>query len=204
MRITLYNLLLIVIYFLASCSESNTHISKLDGDSIVLAFGDSLTFGIGSPKHHDYPSLLSDIINISVINKGVPGELSKQGLERLPTLLDKYQPDLVILIHGGNDLLRKLPQSDLKNNLLEMVYAIKSRAIDVVILGVPTPNLLLKSANIYEEVAYETNIPINIKLLPDILSDRSLKSDIVHPNSKGYLVLAEGVANFLDDNGAIY
>jgi len=62
---------------------------------------------------------------------------------------------------------------------------------------------LLKSAKVYEEVASEGKIPVNIKLLAKILGNASLKSDLAHPNALGYLRLAEGIAVFLQDKGAL-
>lgn len=73
----------------------------------VLAFGDSITHGYGVGKNDNYPSQLSKLLNASVINSGVSGEISKEGLRRLPGVLEKYKPNILILCHGGNDILRK-------------------------------------------------------------------------------------------------
>lgn len=195
--------LLVVILLASSCSDTTSKLTPLQSSSTILAFGDSLTYGTGAPKGYDYPSLLSELINIKVINKGIPSEVSSQGSKRLPDVLDKFHPDLLILIHGGNDLLRKLSQSELKLNLLNMISESQQRNIDVILLGVPEPGLLLKSANVYSEVATETNVPIDLKLLKNILGNKSLKSDLAHPNAKGYRVLAEGISQFLEKNGAL-
>ena len=194
---------LLVILLASSCSDTTQKLTPLKFNSTILAFGDSLTYGTGAPKGHDYPSLLSEIININVINKGIPGELSSQGSKRLPDVLDKFHPDLLILIHGGNDLLRKLSQSELKHNLLNMISESQQRNIEVILLGVPEPGLLLKSADVYSEVATETNVPIDLKLLKNILGNKSLKSDLAHPNAQGYQVLAKGISQFLEKNGAL-
>ncbi len=185
-----------------SCSEPHNKLNFLPISATILAFGDSLTYGTGANNGEDYPTLLAKLTNFNIINAGVPGEVSSNGLKRLPTLLDKHVPELVILIHGGNDILRKLPRLEQKSNLLAMIELIQSRNIQIIMLGVPEPGIFLKSADIYEQLANETNIPVELSLLPKILGDNSLKSDIAHPNAQGYKILAEGIYNFLKDKGA--
>jgi lysophospholipase L1-like esterase len=198
-------MLLIVLlgFTLYSCNDSSNSLSPLSSDATILAFGDSLTHGTGANKGEDYPTLLTKLTNINVINAGVPGEVSSKGLERLPALLDEHNPDLLILIHGGNDILRKLSRNEQKNNLSAMIVLAKTRNIPVVMLGVPEPGIFIKSAEIYEQLANETNIPIELSLLSDILDDNSLKSDIAHPNAQGYQRMATGIFIFLKDNGAL-
>ena len=193
-------LILILCCFNSSCSDSTDYSKTLASDATILAFGDSLTYGTGADKGEDYPSVLASLTEFNMINEGVPGEISSKGLQRLPTLLDKYQPDLVILIHGGNDILKKLPRTELKNNLLAMFNEASTRNIPVVSFGVPEPGIFLKSAETYQQLKEETDVPIELSLLPDIIGDTSLKSDIAHPNAKGYRKMAEGILEFLQDN----
>ncbi|MEJ2116062.1 MAG: GDSL-type esterase/lipase family protein [Gammaproteobacteria bacterium] len=195
-----YRLLLIsfLISFAAySCSEPPNKLNFLSISTTILAIGDSLTYGTGANKGEDYPALLAKLTNINIINAGVPGEVSSKGLKRLPALLDKHVPELVIPIHSGNDILRKLPRHELKNNLSAMIELAKSRNIQIIMLGVPEPGIFLKSADIYEQVANENNIPVELSLLPKIFGNNSLKSDIAHFNAQGYKILAEGIYEFL-------
>ena len=187
---------------LFACSEEHKLI-PLTTNTPILAFGDSLTYGTGANDGQDYPSQLSKLINIPVINAGIAGEVSKDGLARLPRLLDEYQPQLLILIHGGNDILRKLSHDDLKSNLLGMIQHAQDRNIQTVILGVPEPGIFISSADIYEEIAKQKSIPTELSLLANIIGDTSLKSDAVHPNAKGYQTMAEGILKFLQKYGAI-
>ena len=191
--------ILVVLFFysiLIACSDSSQTII-LSNDAKILAFGDSLTYGTGAKKGEDYPSVLASLTGLNIINAGVPGEISSKGLQRLPELLDQHQPDLLILIHGGNDILRKLPRNELKSNLLAMFDEADERNIPVISLGVPEPGLFLKSADTYQQLANERDLPIELKLLPDIIGDTSLKADIAHPNAKGYRKLAEGITEIL-------
>jgi acyl-CoA thioesterase-1 len=199
-----YFCIFLLALFLLSCS-SPPIISSLSKDAVVLAFGNSLTFGNGAERpENTYPAVLSRLIDRQVINAGNPGEITARGLERLPGILDKYSPSLLILCHGGNDLMRKLGEEQAAENLRAMVRLAKERGIDVVLLGVPRFKLTsMSAAGFYEDVAEEFNIPYDNDILFDIISNGSLKSDYIHPNVKGYRMMAEAVAALLLENGAI-
>lgn len=193
-----------VFLLLSACNKSDPVFEKLPEDAVILAFGDSLTYGTGASKTADYPAVLSDLSSREVINEGIPGELSRDGLIRLPSLLDQYQPELLILIHGGNDLLRKIPQQQTRDNLKQMINEAYQRNIKVVMLGVPKFNLfLLSSAEFYQQLAEELKAPIDLEILPQILSNNQLKSDTIHPNEKGYRLMAESIFNLLVNTGAL-
>ncbi len=196
-------LLFVAIFTTFSCSDTSTKLSPLSVDAKILAFGDSLTYGTGAGNEQDYPTLLAKMTNLTIINEGIPGEISNKGLERLPALLEIHHPDLLILIHGGNDILRKRSRNELKQNILNMIVESQQRNIEVVLLGVPEPGIFLKSAKVYEELADETKIPAELKLLANILGDRSLKSDAAHQNAEGYQALDQGIFKFLKDHGAL-
>ena len=193
-----------ILFFCISCNKSEPMLNKLPEDALILAFGDSLTYGTGATKDHDYPYILSELTGREVINAGVPGEISSEGRQRLPELLDEYEPDLLILIHGGNDFLRKIPADQLRENLKAMLAEAKQRNIPVVLIGVPELGLiLLHSAEIYSEIAEAEHVPVDLEVLPDILSSNALKSDMVHPNDQGYQQLAQSIANLLKQQGAL-
>lgn len=187
-----------------ACGKTEPMLSKLPEDAVVLAFGDSLTYGTGATKDHDYPNVLAELTGLEVINSGVPGEISAEGRERLPELLDEYEPDLLILIHGGNDFLRKIPNEQTRDNLKTMIAEAKQRNISVVLVGVPEFGLiLLHSAQMYAEIAEAERIPSELEIVPDILASNALKSDPVHPNDQGYRQLAEKIADLLKEQGAL-
>lgn len=191
-----------IIVFLAGCREGNRY-NILRPNDVVLAFGNSLTHGTGAAAHESYPARLEDLIRRKVINAGVPGEVTAEGLRRLPVALDEHEPDLLILCHGGNDMLRRHDQAQTIANLKAMIEEAQSRKIPVVILAVPQLGLLVDSAPFYSDIAKEYNVPIENDIISDILSDRGLKSDTIHPNAAGYSKMAEGVAVLLKESGAI-
>ncbi len=198
-------ILLILVYILiTACDRPTPVFEKLSPEAVILAFGDSITYGKGATEDASYPSILSKFSFHKVVNAGVSGEVTQTGVSRLPSLLDKHQPELLVLIHGGNDMIRKIPAQQIANNLKQMINEAKQRNIKVVMLGVPKPRLfLLDSAEIYLQVAEELNIPIDLETLPKILSDDAFKSDAIHPNQKGYRILAESIFNLLVNTGAL-
>jgi acyl-CoA thioesterase-1 len=188
--------------FLMACS-SGAKLPRLASDAVILAFGDSLTFGTGASHTENYPAILERLVGWRVVNSGVPGEVTSQGLSRLPEVLDREKPALMILCHGGNDLLRRLNQQQTTSNLRAMIRLARGRGIAVVIIAVPSPGLSLSPPQFYREIATEMKIPFEEEALTTVLSDGSLKSDYIHPNAAGYRKLAELIAALLKKNGAV-
>lgn len=176
----------------------NQHASKVikpfPKEGVILAFGDSLTYGYGAPADQSYPFLLERSIGRKVINAGIPGELSSQGLKRLPSLLEHYHPALLLLCHGGNDILQNQDSERLQSNLRDMIAIAQSQNVDVMLIGVPEFSIaFLTSHPLYKEVAKEYNLPIENEILGNVLSDSHNKSDQVHPNAQGYAIMAKAI-----------
>ena len=195
-------LLACLLIVLAAC-DSGERLPRLDSEAIILSFGDSLTRGRGARDEESYPAVLAQLSGRRVINAGVSGELSGEGLSRLPGLLERHQPALLILCHGGNDILRKMDLASMGTNLRRMIDLATSRGIPVVLLGVPRPGIFLSTAEIYDEIAEATGVVYIDDLMADVLGDSSLKSDTVHPNKDGYRRIAEAIHEVLVEHGAI-
>ena len=118
-------------------------------------------------------------------------------------MLDEVKPKLLILCHGGNNMLRKLSLEQTASNIRSMVSMARSRGIEVVLLGVPQPGLLLSTADYYDRLAKDMKLAYEGKAIARILSDSSLKADAIHPNAEGYQRLADVVAEVLKKSGAI-
>ncbi len=177
---------------------SAASIAPLASHSLILAFGDSITYGTGAAAGESFPDRLEERLGVPVVNAGVPGEVSEEGLRRLPGLLEKHRPTLVILCHGGNDLIRGLPLEKTSKNFQKMARAVKKTAADLVIVGVPEPGLSMAVPPFYEEAAHETGSLYEGLSLRRILLDPSLKSDLIHPNAAGYERLAEDLATLIE------
>ncbi len=197
-------LFMVCILLTTACAEGPPLLPRMHEDAVILAFGDSLTFGNGADSNKSYPAILAELLDRKVINAGVSGEFSAQAKQRLPEILEKHSPDLLILCHGGNDLLRKLKRSDTRDNIEYMVVTAAHRKIPIVLIGVPEPGLmLLESADLYNEIAEKYSLPYEAKILPEIESDNSLKSDQIHPNAEGYQKLAIAIFRLMENSGAI-
>lgn len=190
-----------MLLLLTAC-DSGPSLQRLESDA-VLAFGDSLTYGTGAGSSNSYPVVLSNISGRTVINAGVPGEMSSQGLQRLSPVLDQFKPQLVILCHGGNDILRKKDRTILADNLMAMIQLARQHGAEVVLLGVPQFGLFLSAAEEYRLVAKRSAVVFAENILPDILGDKTLKADAVHPNQAGYREMAQQIYEVIRNAGAL-
>jgi lysophospholipase L1-like esterase len=188
---------------LFACQGDPQQLTKLRPNDVLLAFGDSLTLGVGADSGSSYPAQLHHLTSREVINAGVSGEISDEGARRLPALLDRHKPDLLIICHGGNDLLRRLDRTALQTNLRRMYEAANQREIPVVMIAVPQPNLLVSDADLYAKLAQELNIPLLENVLGELMKEAQYKSDAIHLNAQGYRKLAEAVADLLYQKGAL-
>lgn len=195
-------ILLFAVLLLAGCGRT-PKLPPLPSDGVILAFGDSLTRGTGAGDGEGFAEVLAVLSGREVVNAGVPGEESDAGLARLPTILDAVQPDLVILGHGGNDMLRRRDLEHAKANLRQMAMLARDRGASVVLLGIPKPGLFLGTHPLYRELADELEVPLEDKVFADVLAHRELKADQIHPNAAGYRRVAEAVHRLLTDAGAL-
>lgn len=195
-------LLAALLLLLSGCGQQ-PKLPPLAAGAVVLAFGDSLTFGTGASEDESYPAQLARLIGRPVVREGVPGEVSATGLARLPAALDEHRPRLLILCHGGNDFLRRLPKEQAAQNLRAMIRLAKARGIEVLLIGTPEPGFTLAAPAFYAEIAKEFRIPYESEVLGKILRDASLKADQIHPNAQGYRLMAGRVAELLRKSGAI-
>jgi lysophospholipase L1-like esterase len=190
------------VFTLAACQRP-ARLPVLAKSDVVVAFGDSITFGTGAEPQESYPAVLEQMIGRRVINAGVPGEITAEGLSRLPQILESEKPALLILCHGGNDHLRQLNHGQAADNIREMIRLARQRGTAVALIAVPGFSLSVSPEPMYKDIAKEFKIPLEEKTLSDILADNSLKSDYIHPNAAGYRRLAEAVAALLKKSGAI-
>ncbi|MDA8110807.1 MAG: GDSL-type esterase/lipase family protein [Betaproteobacteria bacterium] len=194
--------LLCAALLLAACSKAPS-LAPLAPDAVIVAFGDSLTFGTGAAEGESYPAQLGRMIGRRIVDASVPGEVSAAGLERLPAVLDEYQPQLLLLCEGGNDFLRQIGKRQAADHVRAMVRLAKTRGIDVLLIGTPQPGLTVTPPEFYAEIAKEFRIPYEGKVIGRILRDEALKSDPIHPNAAGYRLMAGSVAALLKKSGAL-
>jgi len=192
----------LVVLLLWGCGE-RPKLERLPSDAVVLAFGDSLTFGTGANEDESYPAQLEKLIGRRVVRAGVPGEVTAQALERLPGALDEHAPRLLLLCIGGNDFLRRLGNEQAERNLRQMVQLAKSRGVAVLLIGTPEPGFTVSPPAFYAGIAKEFRLPYEDGIIGQVLKDRALKADPIHPNARGYRVIAERLAERLKQSGAL-
>ncbi|MBW3672257.1 MAG: arylesterase [Acidobacteria bacterium] len=175
--------------------QSFSHVENLDSrGSEIIAFGDSLTAGYGAGAGDDYPSKLSAMTGIAIANAGVSGDTTESALKRLDHDVLDGDPRIVIVGLGGNDYLRSVPLSTTEANLRTIIDRIQNRGAMVVLLGFRFPSLNANYGAMYERVAEEEGVLFIPDMLDGILGDPSLKSDSIHPNARGYEIMAERVS----------
>ncbi|MBI2296555.1 MAG: arylesterase, partial [Betaproteobacteria bacterium] len=194
MRVLRIFLLALMLAMVAGCGEKVPRVPKLGAADVIVAFGDSLTYGTGATENESYPAVLAQLVGRQVVRAGVPGEVTAQGLRRLSSVIEEHRPRLVIVCLGGNDMLRKVADAEIKQNLRAIIRTIKERGIAVVLVGVPKPALLTSAPEFYAELAREFGIPYEGKVVTSVLYSPDMKADPIHPNAKGYRRMAEVIA----------
>ncbi|MDP1572805.1 MAG: arylesterase [Thiobacillus sp.] len=197
-----YFIALFAAFLLVACDRAPT-LPRLSPHDVIVAFGDSLTHGTGAASDTTYPAVLATLTGHTVINAGVPGDTTASGLQRLPVVLAEHKPRLVLLCLGGNDMLRKQPAAATKNNLRLLVQTIRASGAEVVLIGVPEPKVFGGAPDFYARVAEEMQLPLEQDIFNDVLKDNRLKSDPIHANAAGYRRVAERLAEFLRETGAL-
>ncbi|MGP4716834.1 GDSL-type esterase/lipase family protein [Psychrobacter sp. T6-6] len=175
---------------LTGCSSEPQN-QVLPAGSTVIALGDSLTYGYGASTETAYPSVLADLSQWKVVNAGVNGDTSADVLARVEGIT-KQSPDLVL--------------HTTRANIERTVDTLHSANIDVVLIAEPylSASALFGKVSdnpLYEEVADEKDIPLYSGGWSAVLSDDTLKSDRIHANATGYRQFAEGLHDYLQEEG---
>ncbi|MEL7450816.1 MAG: arylesterase [Pseudomonadota bacterium] len=196
-------IVLTAVALLAVAGCSDARLDPLPGDGVILAFGDSLTAGVGVSERDSYPSVLQELTGRRVVNAGISGEVTAEGLRRLPAVLASETPDLLILLEGGNDILRNHDLAETQRNLSAMITLAKREGVDVVLVGVPAKKLFSKTAPIYEAIAQEQEVVFEPGVVSRLLRSAEYKSDPIHFNERGYRELAVAIDALLKKHGAL-
>ena len=165
----------------------------------VLAFGDSLVEGVGASEGRDVVSLLSARVGVPIVNAGRSGDTTGSALGRLDSAVLSRNPRIVIVVLGGNDLLRRIPREETFANLDAIVGRIRARGAAVILVGLSAGVFVDAYGNGYEEVARRTASGLVPDVLAGILGNPDLMSDQIHPNDRGYSLMADRIEPALRD-----
>lgn len=191
-----------------ACSRAPRY-AALPAGSVVLALGDSVTFGTGAGPGEDYPTRLAALSGWRIENRGVPGDTSAGARDRLDEALDELRPALVIVEIGGNDFLRRQGDATVKENIRAILRRVRQAGVPPVLVAVPKFSPLgaamgrLPDAALYAELASEEQVILVPGVFGTVLADPALKADPIHPNAAGYRALANGIAGVLRDSGLL-
>jgi len=163
----------------------------------IIAFGDSLIAGVGATPGNDLVSRLEVAIGQPIINLGVSGDTTADGLVRLETVTSR-DAKVVLLLLGGNDAIRSVPRKTTRDNLATMITEIQSTGAVVILLGVRSGILSDGYDDMYEELADTYGTAYVPDVLRGVFGRPNLMSDPIHPNDAGYEKLSERVLPVLE------
>lgn len=164
----------------------------------IVAFGDSLVEGRGSTPGNDFVSILSKKINKPIINLGVSGNTTGEGLARINEVIIQ-NPGTVIVLFGGNDYMRNISEDETFSNLREIITRLQSNGIFVVLLGIQGGLFSDPYKSRFGELANEMGVVYVPNVLDGLFGDTRYMAEAVHPNDAGYLKIADKVYNAIDN-----
>ncbi len=167
----------------------------------VIAFGDSLVFGVGTTGGNNFVSVLSRRLDIPILNAGFPGDTTGSALARLDSAVLGRQPDIVIVLIGGNDLLQGVPVQQRVDNLTAIAQRLRAASATVLLVGLGR-DLLDPFAGALPEIANATSSLLVPDILQGIFGNPSLMADAIHPNNDGHAIMADRIEPVLE--AAVY
>lgn len=170
---------------------------------LVVCFGDSLTAGYGADDGQSYPDFLQksldrDGFRYRVVNEGISGNTTKDGVDRLKTILD-LKPEVVVLEFGGNDGLRGLKIQNTRQNLSTMIVALKASGVKVVLAGITLPpdygaDYVSSFTQSYPLLGKKYDLPLLPFLLKDVYGvEGMMQGDNIHATDRGNEVVAKNI-----------
>jgi acyl-CoA thioesterase I len=182
-----------------TAQDREAHISE----PVIVCFGDSLTAGYGADPGHSYPDYLQKLLDsrgyhYRVVNKGISGDTSKDGVTRLNDVLAAH-PQIAVVEFGGNDGLRGLPATATRANLDRIVSTLQNAGIKVALAGITLPpdygpDYIKQIDETYSLAASKFKVPLLPFLLIHVYKvPGGLQQDGIHATAKGNAIVAEDV-----------
>ena len=190
--------LAVLFWFLFGRATPITNIDSTGTD--IIAFGDSLIEGVGATEGMALPDQLSQKLGHPVINAGIAGETTRDGLARIDEVLEGTNPRIIFLSLGGNDFLKKIPRDETKQNLGRLIDKMQARGAIVVLLGVRSGIIGGGFDDEFEALVEQHGTLYVEDILSGIFGDSRSMSDPVHPNDRGYGIIADRIVETLSDH----
>lgn len=194
LSVIIFSLIIVIVYFFWPDYEPKL---PTNGTTVVV-FGDSLAEGVGASTGNDIASQLTKSLGQEIINLGVSGDTTADGLARIDALL-ATNPQVVIVLLGGNDALQKVPVAQTFTNLAEIIERIQTYGAAVILVGEPGGLYGNQYKDEYERLAkkYRTFYVPNI--LSGLIGHTEYMSDYIHPNDAGYTKAAGRILPILQE-----
>ena len=192
---------MLIFIFLCSCVIGLTgcaerEIANTDsGGKNIICFGDSITFGYGAGTGEDYPTQMGKLIDMPVINAGLSGDTSTEGLVRLDSDVLQKDPYLVLIEFGGNDFIKNVPEEMTIKNTEEMIDKIQAKGAMVALVDISAGMFMGRYRGLFAKVAAKKKAIFIPSVLNKIITNPSMKSDFLHPNASGYTEIARRIKN---------
>ena len=158
----------------------------------VIAFGDSLTAGFGTTGNGDYVSLLSNRTGVPIVNAGRIGDTTADALGRINSAVLAREPDIVMVLLGGNDLLQGVPVQQRISNITTIVQQIRADGTVVILVGVGSPPIDPFDGAL-AGIASQTSSSYVPAILDGIFGVPGLMADVIHPNNAGHAIMADRI-----------
>jgi acyl-CoA thioesterase I len=173
----------------AGCTRVNIANLESRGKNIIC-FGDSLTKGKGVEPNQSYPAELAKMTNFQVINAGINGDVSPEAVKRVASDVLDREPLLVIIEFGGNDYLNKIPMEETIKNVEEMIKLIQAKGAMVAIVDISNVLFMQEYRQELLRLSKKYRAIFIPRIMEDIVTNEQLKSDAIHPNARGYKIIA--------------
>lgn len=210
---------LVFIFMLTACIGAQKYLTSKK-PSLLVCLGDSLMTGHGAvtpgadSMEKSCPALLQNKINIPVINAGVSGNTTAQGLSRVSSDVLSKNPGIIIIGLGANDLLQRIPLPATQDNLQKIINMVKSENRKIYLVKFYTSAIAREMLNMLHILCHDEQSELirqydymfnslaasnNAELIEDIWSGvwGIHMSDGIHPNEEGYKIMAENYFNAL-------
>jgi len=185
-------LVLLVGVWLSRGDSEYTIVNYPSSGETVVAFGDSLVYGVGADTEGGFVTMLSGRIGEPIVNLGRGGDTTELGLQRINDVLN-LNPKVVIVLLGGNDYLSRKPREGVFKNLRTIVTTIQEDGAVVLLLGVRGGLLYDSYDNEYKDLARELGAAHVPNILDGLIGNSEFMDDAIHPSELGYEMIAERV-----------
>lgn len=177
---------------LATVMTAGLHAQAAIPNPTIVAFGDSLVVGVGATSGNDFVSILSRRLGRTIFNAGRSGDTTATALARLETDVINLDPNITIILLGGNDILRGIPYAQTINNMHSIIQRLQAGGSTVIILGLYTNTTFNIDYNTgFRNLAAETGATYVPNVLSGVIDNAQNMSDALHPNDRGYVIIAD-------------